>query len=360
MQYHYFLENWWGNSDRLSFLGLQKSLQMVTEAMKLRLLLLGRRAVIKFDSILKSRDTTLLTKVHIVRVIVFPGVMYGCESWTIKKAGHQRIDAFDLWCWRRLLRVLWIVRRSYIHTWLLEKPDPDLFWQSNAELHSPISVHFSSLIPKMSTFTLAICCLMTSVLPWSMDLTFWFLCNIVYYIIGLYTFTTRHIHNCVLFLLFLSLFIPSGPISLLFSSSILGTYQLGEFIFQCHIFLPFHIVHGILKQACQSGLPLSSSVDHVLSELSTMTLPFWVALSGMVLSFLELGRGYYPCDQFGGFLWFWFSFCLPSDGWGWGLWSSLMGVTGFWQNGSCSGGQAMLSKSLIQFSVDGWGCVPSP
>ena len=138
-------------------------------------------------------------------------------------------------------------------------------------------------------FTLAICCLMTSVLPWSMDLTFWFLCNFVYYIIGLYTFTTRHIHKCVLFLLFLSLFIPSGPTSLLFSSSILGTYQLGEFIFQCHIFLPFHIVHGILKQACRSGLPLSSSVDHVLSELSTTTLPFWVALRGMVLSFFELG-----------------------------------------------------------------------
>src|SRR5574337_712500 len=66
----------------------------------------------KLDSILKSRDITLLTKVHIVKVMVFPVVMYGCESWTIKKAECQRIDAFELWCWRRLLRVLWTARRS--------------------------------------------------------------------------------------------------------------------------------------------------------------------------------------------------------------------------------------------------------
>ena len=64
------------------------------------------------DSILKSRDITLPTKVHLVKAMVFPVVMYGCESWTIKKAEHQRIDAFELWCWRRLLRVLWIARRS--------------------------------------------------------------------------------------------------------------------------------------------------------------------------------------------------------------------------------------------------------
>ena len=64
------------------------------------------------DSILKSRDITLPTKVHLVKVMVFPVVMYGCESWTVKKAEHQRIDAFELWCWRRLLRVPWTARRS--------------------------------------------------------------------------------------------------------------------------------------------------------------------------------------------------------------------------------------------------------
>ena len=64
------------------------------------------------DSILKSRDITLPTKIHIVKAMVFPVVMYGCESWTIKKAEHGRIDAFELWCWRRLLRVPWTVRRS--------------------------------------------------------------------------------------------------------------------------------------------------------------------------------------------------------------------------------------------------------
>ena len=64
------------------------------------------------DSILKSRDITLPTKVHLVKALVFPVVMYGCESWTIKKVEHQRIDAFELWCWRKLLRVPWIARRS--------------------------------------------------------------------------------------------------------------------------------------------------------------------------------------------------------------------------------------------------------
>ena len=64
------------------------------------------------DSILKSRDITLPTKVHLVKVMVFPVVMYGCESWTVKKAEHQRIDTFELWCWRRLLRVPWTARRS--------------------------------------------------------------------------------------------------------------------------------------------------------------------------------------------------------------------------------------------------------
>ena len=71
-----------------------------------RRLLLGRKVMTNLDSILKSRDITLSTKVHLVKAIVFPVVMYGCESWTIKKAEHQRIDAFELWCWRRLLESL--------------------------------------------------------------------------------------------------------------------------------------------------------------------------------------------------------------------------------------------------------------
>ena len=77
-----------------------------------RWLLLGRKAMTNLDSILKSRDITLPTKVHLVKAVVFPVVMYGCESWTIKKAEHQRTDAFELWCWRRLLRVPQTARRS--------------------------------------------------------------------------------------------------------------------------------------------------------------------------------------------------------------------------------------------------------
>ena len=77
-----------------------------------RCLLLGRKAMTNLDSVLKNRDITLPTKLHIVKAMVFPVVMYGCESWTVKKAERQRIDAFELWCWRRLLRVPWTARRS--------------------------------------------------------------------------------------------------------------------------------------------------------------------------------------------------------------------------------------------------------
>ena len=77
-----------------------------------RHLLLGRKAMTDLDGIFKSRDTTLSTKVHLVKAMVFPVVMYGCESWTIKKAERRRIDAFELWCWRRLLRGPWTARRS--------------------------------------------------------------------------------------------------------------------------------------------------------------------------------------------------------------------------------------------------------
>ena len=78
-----------------------------------RRLLLGRKVVTNLDSILKNRDITLPTKVHLVKAMVFPVVMYGCDSWTIKKSECQRIDAFELWCWRRLLRVPWTARRSH-------------------------------------------------------------------------------------------------------------------------------------------------------------------------------------------------------------------------------------------------------
>jgi len=77
-----------------------------------RRLLLGRKVMTNLDSIFKSRDITLPTKVYLVKAMVFPVVMYGCESWTIRIAGHQRINAFELWCWRRLLRAPWTARRS--------------------------------------------------------------------------------------------------------------------------------------------------------------------------------------------------------------------------------------------------------
>ena len=88
-----------------------------------RCLLLGRKAMTNLDRKLKSRDITLPTKVHLVQAMVFPVVMYECESWTIKKAEHQRIDAFELWCWRRLLRVPWTARRS--NQSILKKISPE-------------------------------------------------------------------------------------------------------------------------------------------------------------------------------------------------------------------------------------------
>ena len=101
-----------GNSNRLYFGGLQKSLQMGTVAMKLKDACSLEEVMTNLDSILKSRDITLLTKVCLVKAMVFPVVMYECESWTIKKAEHWRTDAFQLWCWRRFLRVPWTAKRS--------------------------------------------------------------------------------------------------------------------------------------------------------------------------------------------------------------------------------------------------------
>ena len=89
-----------------------------------RRLLLGRKVMTNLDSIFKSRDITLPTKVRLVKAMVFPVVMYGCESWTVKKAEHRRIDAFELWCWRRLLRVPWTARRS--NQYILKEINPGI------------------------------------------------------------------------------------------------------------------------------------------------------------------------------------------------------------------------------------------
>ena len=92
-----------------------------------RRLLLGRKVMTNLDSILKSRDITLSTKVCLVKAMVFPVVMYGCESWTVKKAERRRIDAFELWCWRRLLRVPWTARRS--NQSILKEISPGISWE---------------------------------------------------------------------------------------------------------------------------------------------------------------------------------------------------------------------------------------
>ena len=105
------MANRWGNNGNrgwLYFSGLQNHCRWWLK----RHLLLGRKVITKLDSVLKSRDITLPTKVHLIKAMVFPIVMYGCESWTIKKAESQRTDAFELWCWRSLLRVPWTARRS--------------------------------------------------------------------------------------------------------------------------------------------------------------------------------------------------------------------------------------------------------
>ena len=101
-----------------------------------RCLLLGRKVMTNLDSILKSRDITLATKVHLVKAMVFPVVMYGCESWTVKKAEHRRIDAFKLWGWRKLLRVPWTARRS--NQSILKEISPDCSSRTDVEAETPI------------------------------------------------------------------------------------------------------------------------------------------------------------------------------------------------------------------------------
>ena len=109
------MANRWGNninSERFYFGGSKITAEGDCNHEIKRRWLLGRKAMTNLDSILKSRDITLLTKVLLAKAMVFPVVICGSESWTIKKAEHRRIDAFELWCWRRLLRVLWTARRS--------------------------------------------------------------------------------------------------------------------------------------------------------------------------------------------------------------------------------------------------------
>ena len=112
---HHFMGNRWGNSGnsvRLYFLGSKITAVGVCSHEIKRCLLLGRKVMTNLDSILKSRDISLLTKVYLVKPLVFPVVMYGWDGWTVKKAEHRRINAFELWSWRRLLRFCWTARRS--------------------------------------------------------------------------------------------------------------------------------------------------------------------------------------------------------------------------------------------------------
>ena len=136
---HHFMANRWGNSgnsDTLYFGGSKITADGDYSHEIKRHLLLGRKVMTNLDSLLKSRDITLPTKVHLVKAMVFPVVMYGCESWTIKKTECQRIDAFELWCWRRLLRVPWTARRS--NQYILKEVSPEYSLEGHAEAETPI------------------------------------------------------------------------------------------------------------------------------------------------------------------------------------------------------------------------------
>ena len=120
------MDNRWGdsgNSVRFYFLGSKITANGDCSHEIKRYLLLGRKVMTNLDSMLKSRDIALLTKFNLVKAMVFPVVMYGCESWTIKKAEHRRFDVFELWCWRRLFRVPWAARRS--NQSILKEISPD-------------------------------------------------------------------------------------------------------------------------------------------------------------------------------------------------------------------------------------------
>ena len=127
LQHHKFMANRWVNSDRLYFWGSQIIADGDCSHEIKRHLFLGRKVMTNLDSILKIRDITLPTKVHLVKAMVFPVVTYGCESWTVKKAEHQKVDAFELWCWRRLLRVPWTARRP--NQSILKEISSEYYWK---------------------------------------------------------------------------------------------------------------------------------------------------------------------------------------------------------------------------------------
>ena len=182
----------------------------------------------------------------------------------------------------------------------------------------------------MSMFTLAISCLSASNFTLIHGPNIPGSYAILFFTASDFTFTTRHTHNWVLFLLCLSLFIPSGAVSLLFSSSILVTYQPWEFIFQCHIFFTFHTVHEVLKARMLKWFAIPFSMDHwsfirtliklIKSFIRMLHQDLWsepsVALQAMAHSFLELEKAVIHVIILVSFLWLRFSFCLPSDGWG--------------------------------------------
>ena len=136
---HHFMANRWGNSGnsvRLYFLCSRITADGDCSHEMKRRLLLGRKVMTNLDSMFKSRDITLPTKVYLVKAMVFPVVMYGCESWTVKKAEHRRIDAFELWCWRRLLRVPWLARRS--NQSILKVMRAGIFGRNDAKAENPL------------------------------------------------------------------------------------------------------------------------------------------------------------------------------------------------------------------------------
>ena len=135
IQPHNFMANRWGNETVTDFIFLGSKITSESGHEIKRCLLLGIKAMTNLDSILKARDITMPTKVHLVKIMVFPVVTYGCESWTIKKAECQRIDAFELWCRRRLLRVRWTARRS--NQSILKEISPE-YSLTDAEAETPI------------------------------------------------------------------------------------------------------------------------------------------------------------------------------------------------------------------------------
>ena len=145
---HHFMANRWGNngnSDRLYFFGFQNHWDGDFSHETKRCLLPGRKAMSNLDSILKCRYITLPTKVRLVTAMVFPVVIYGCESWTIKKAERWRTDAFKLWCWRRLLRVPWTARRS--NQSILKEISPEYSLEYSLEYSNTLATWCEELTP---------------------------------------------------------------------------------------------------------------------------------------------------------------------------------------------------------------------